>query len=120
MPRPRKTKEPKQESAAQLIKTVRQRTRKLYSAEDKIRIVLEGLRGDQTVAALCRKENIHANVYYTWMKEFMEAGKARLKGEETRGATRGEVTRLAQENGELRQTVADLLLEVRALKKSLF
>jgi transposase-like protein len=122
MPRPKKLKAdmPKKESAQQLIKTVRQRTRKLYSAEDKIRVVLEGLRGDQTVAALCRKENIHANVYYTWMKEFMEAGKARLKGEETRGATRGEVSKLAQENGELRQTVADLLLEVRALKKSLF
>jgi len=120
MPRPKQTKDVKKESAQQLIKTVRQRTRKLYSAEDKIRVVMEGLRGDQTVAALCRQEGIHANVYYTWMKEFMEAGKARLKGEETRGATKGEVTKLMQENSELRQTVAELLLEVRALKKSLF
>jgi len=108
------------ESAAKLMKTVRQQTKHRYSAEDKIRIVLEGLRGDEPVAALCRKEGIHANVYYTWMKEFMEAGKARLKGEETRGATRGEVDHLQRENEALRQAVADLTVEVRALKKSLF
>lgn len=107
-------------SAAQLMKTVRQQTRKKYSAEEKIRIVLEGLRGDQTVAELCRKEGLHANIYYKWLKEFMEAGKARLKGEETRGATKGEVDRYKQENDALRQAVADLTVEVRALKKSLF
>lgn len=108
------------ESAAQLMKTVRQQTRRKYSAEDKIRIVLDGLRGDQTVAELCRREGLHANIYYKWLKEFMEAGKARLKGEETRGATRGEVEHLQKENEALRQAVADLTVEVRALKKSLF
>lgn len=108
------------ESAAQLMKTVRQQTRKTYSAEEKIRVVLEGLRGDHSVAELCRKEGLHGNIYYKWLKEFMEAGKARLKGEETRGATKGEVDRLQKENEQLRQAVADLTVEVRALKKSLF
>ena len=110
----------KPESAAQLIKTVKQRTRKKYSAEDKIRVVLAGLRGEQTVAALCRQENLHPNIYYTWLKEFMEAGKARLLGEETRGASRTEVSKIQQENEALRQAVADLTVEVRALKKSLY
>ncbi len=122
MPRPKKNKsgEEKKESAQQLIQTVRRRTRTLYRAEDKIRIILEGLRGDHPVAELCRREGISANVYYVWLKEFMEAGKSRLKGEALRGATKGEVDRVQRENAELRQTVADLLLEVRALKKSLF
>jgi len=66
------------ESAAQLIKTVRQQTRRKYSAEDKIRVVLEGLRGDHSVAELCRREGVSANVYYVWLREFMEAGKARF------------------------------------------
>jgi transposase len=108
------------ESAVQLIKTVRRQTKTRYSAEDKIRIVLEGLRGDHPVAELCRREGVSANVYYNWLKEFMEAGKARLKGEATRGATKGEVELYRRQNEELRQTVADLMLEVRALKKSLF
>ncbi|MCB9365559.1 MAG: transposase [Calditrichaeota bacterium] len=108
------------ESAAQLIKTVRRQTRMKYSAEDKIRIVLEGLRGDHPVAVLCRREGVSANVYYNWLKEFMEAGKARLKGEAVRGATKGEVESYRRQNEELRQTVADLMLEVRTLKKSLF
>lgn len=110
--------EPKaKESAAQLIQTVWRQTRTRYSAEDKIRIVLEELRGDHPMAELCRREGISANVYYVWLKEFMEAGKARLKGEETRGATRGEVEVYRRQNEELRQTVADLMLEVRPLKK---
>ncbi|RPI59415.1 MAG: hypothetical protein EHM48_08910 [Planctomycetaceae bacterium] len=108
------------ESAAQLIKKVRRQTRTKYGAEDKIRIVLEGLRGDHPVAVLCRREGVSANVYYNWLKEFMEAGKARLKGEAIRGATKGEVELYRRQNEELRQTVADLMLEVRALKKSLF
>jgi transposase len=108
------------ESAAQLIQTVRRQTRTRYGAEDKIRIILEGLRGDHPVAELCRREGVSANVYYNWLKEFMEAGKARLKGEATRGATSGEVVELRRQNEALRQTVADLMLEVRALKKSLF
>jgi transposase len=111
--------EPK-ESAAQLIKTVRRQTKTRYSAEDKIRVILEGLRGDHPVAELCRREGISANVYYVWLKEFMEAGKSRLKGEALRGATSGEVVELRRQNEALRQSVADLHLEVRALKKSLF
>jgi len=118
MPRKKKTEQP--ESATQLMRAVRKATRKKYSPEEKIRIVLEGLRGDQTVAALCRQEGIHANIYYKWMKEFMEAGKARLKGEQTRGATKGEVEKLKQENAQLREAVADLTVEARTLKKSLF
>jgi transposase len=108
------------ESAEQLIQTVRRQTKTKYSAEDKIRIILEGLRGDHPVAELCRREGISANVYYNWLKEFMEAGKSRLKGETLRGATRSEVELYRRQNEELRQTVADLMLEVRALKKSLF
>ena len=111
--------EPK-ESAAQLIKTVRRQTKTRYSAEDKIRIILAGLRGDHPVTELCRREGISGNVYYVWLCEFMEAGKSRLKGEATRGATKGEVELTRRQNDELRQTVADLMLEVRALKKSLF
>jgi transposase len=110
----------KKESATQLIQTVRRQTRTAYSAEDKIRIILEGLRGDHPVAELCRREGVSANVYYHWLKEFMEAGKARLKGEATRGATQGEVVELRRQNEALRQAVADLTVEVRALKKSLF
>jgi transposase len=113
--------EPKpKESAVQLIRTVRRKTRMTYSADDKIRIILEGLRGDHPVAELCRREGISANVYYVWLKEFMEAGKARLKGEATRGATSGEVLELRRQNEALRESVADLTVEVRALKKSLF
>ena len=111
---------PNKESAAQLIQTVRRQTRTKVSVEDKIRIILEGLRGDHPVAELCRREGVSANVYYNWLREFMEAGKARLKGEATRGATSGEVIELRKQNEALRQSVADLHLEVRALKKSLF
>lgn len=124
MPRPKQLKTaddvPQKESAQHLIQTVRRRTKAKYAADDKIRIILEGLRGDHPVAELCRREGVSANVYYHWLKEFMEAGKARLKGEATRGATKGEVVELRRQNEALRQTVADLMLEVRALKKSLF
>ena len=122
MARPKKVKsnEPPKESAQQLIQTVRRRTKAKYAAEDKIRIILEGLRGDHPVAELCRREGVNANVDYHWLKEFMEAGKARLKGEATRGATSGEVLELRRQNEALRESVADLTVEVRALKKSLF
>ncbi len=124
MPRPKKLKTmndvAQKESAQQLIQTVRRRTKAKYAADDKIRIILEGLRGDHPVAELCRREGLSANVYYVWLKEFMEAGKARLKGEATRGATSGEVIELRRQNEALRQAVADLTVEVRALKKSLF
>jgi transposase len=94
-----------------LIKTTRQSTKRKFTAEDKIRIVMEGIRGDDPVTTLCRREGIHANIYYKWLKDFMEAGKSRLKGEDMRGATRAEVDGLKDENSKLRQVVADLSVE---------
>ena len=102
-----------------LIRQTRQATQKRYTAEEKIRIVMEGLRGEDPVSAICRREGIHSNLYYRWLKDFMEAGKARLKGEETRGATRGEMEAVLRENGRLKELVADLSIEVLVLKKSL-
>ncbi len=103
-----------------LIKTTRQFTKRTFLAEDKIRIVMEGIRGDDPVTTLCRREGIHANIYYKWLKDFMEAGKSRLKGEDLRGATRAEVDALKDENSNLRQVVADLSVQNLTLKKSLF
>jgi len=80
---------------------------------------MEGIRGDDPVSTICRREGIHSNLYYRWLKEFMEAGKARLKGDEQRGATRGEVQELQQENERLKQLVAELSLANMLLKKSL-
>jgi transposase len=105
--------------AEKLIRQVRQATRKRYTADEKIRIVMEGIRGDDPVTTICRREGIHANLYYKWLKDFMEAGKARLKAAQTRGATRGEVDELKRENERLKQLVADLSVEVMVLKKSL-
>lgn len=103
-----------------LIKATRQFTKRKFTAEDKIRIVMEGIRGDDPVTVVCRREGIHANIYYKWLKDFMEAGKSRLKGEDMRGATRAEVDALKDENSKLRQVVADLSVENLTLKKSLF
>ena len=123
MPRLRPKHEQAETAAApetvKLIRQTRQATTKRYSAEDKIRIVMEGIRSDLPVSALCRREGIHANLYYRWLKDFMEAGKARLKGDETRGATRGEVAESKRENERLRELVANLSLENLLLKKSL-
>jgi transposase len=101
------------------VREIRRRTRKRYSAEEKIRIVLEGLRGEESIAALCRREGISPNLYYTWSKEFLEAGKRRLAGDTKREATAPEVTGLKQENRQLKQLVAELSLKNRVLKKSL-
>ena len=106
-------------SAKRLIRKVRQATRRRYSAEEKIRIVMEGIRGDDPVSDLCRREGISSNVYYKWLKEFMEAGKARLKGDEKRDATRAEVEGLRRENERLKVLVAEVSLENMVLKKSL-
>ena len=103
----------------QLIRQVRQATRKRYTAEEKIRIVMEGIRGDDPISTICRREGIHANMYYKWLKAFMEAGKERLKGEEKRGATHGEVDELKRDNERLKQLVADLSVQNMVLKKSL-
>ena len=105
-------------SAEQVVREIRRETRRKYSAEEKIRIVLEGLRGEESIAELCRREGINPNMYYKWSKEFLEAGKARLTGDTKRQATSSEVTDLRQENEQLKQVVAELLLKNRVLKKS--
>lgn len=105
--------------AEQVVKDIRRKTRRHFSAEDKIRIVLEGLRGDDSIAELCRKEGIAQSLYYTWPKEFMEAGKRRLAGDTARAATSDEVKVLRREARDLKECVADLTLENRLLKKSM-
>jgi transposase len=105
--------------AEAVVKDIRRATRRHFSAEDKIRIVLEGLRGDDSIAELCRKEGIAQSLYYTWSKEFMEAGKRRLAGDTARAATNGEVQDLRREAHALKECVADLTLENRLLKKSM-
>jgi transposase len=106
-------------SAERVVKDIRRATGRHFSAEDKIRIVLEGLRGDDSIAELCRKEGIAQSLYYTWSKEFMEAGKRRLAGDTARAATSGEVQDLRNEALALKECVADLTLENRLLKKSM-
>ena len=106
-------------AAEQVVKDIRRKTRRHFSAEDKIRIVLDGLRGDDSIAELCRKEGIAQSLYYTWSKEFMEAGKRRLAGDTARAATTDEVKDLRREARDLKECVADLTLENRLLKKSM-
>ena len=102
-----------------LVKDIRRAARKHYSAEDKIRIVLDGLRGEASIAELCRREGIAESMYYSWSKEFLEAGKRRLAGDTARAATPGEVKDLRREASALKEVVADLTLENRLLKKSM-
>ena len=104
--------------AEQVIKDIRRATRKQYSSEEKIRIVLEGLRGEESIAALCRREGIAESLYYTWSKEFLEAGKKRLAGDTQRQATSNEVHGLRRETQSLKELVAELSLENRLLKKA--
>ena len=106
-------------SAERVVKDIRRATRKQYSAEEKIRIVLEGLRGDDSIAELCRREGIAQGVYYKWSKDFMEAGKKRLAGDTSRAANNEEVTDLRREGRDLKEVVAELTLENRLLKKSM-
>ena len=105
--------------AEQVVKDIRRATRRHFSAEDKIRIVLDGLRGDDSIAELCRKEGIAQSLYYVWSKEFLEAGKRRLAGDTARAATTDEVKDLRRETSALKECVADLTLENRLLKKSM-
>jgi transposase len=107
-------------SAANTVRNIRRKSRKRYSGEEKIRIVLEGLRGEETVAELCRREGISESVYYRWSKEFLEAGKQRLVGNTKRQATSDDVAELRRENEQLKQLVAELALKNRMLKKSVF
>lgn len=109
----------KSQTAELKVKEIRRHTRKKYSAEEKIRIVIDGLRGESSIAELCRREGINANLYYNWSKDFLEAGKRRLAGDIRREANTNEVHHLKNENMDLKQLVAELSLEVRMLKKSL-
>jgi transposase len=106
-------------TAEQVVKDIRRRTRKLHSAEEKIRIVLEGLRGEASITELCRREGIATSLYYSWSKEFLEAGKRRLAGDTARQATSPEVKDLRAEAAALKEVVSDLTLENRLLKKSM-
>ena len=105
--------------AERVVRDIRRRTRKHHSAEDKIRIVLEGPRGEEGIAALCRREGIAESLYYAWSKEFLEAGKRRLAGDTARAATTDEVEALRQEARTLKEVVAEQALEPRLLKKSM-
>jgi len=107
------------ETASKIVKDIRRKTRKQHSAEEKIRIVLEGLRGESSIAELCRKEGIAQSLYYSWSKEFLEAGKKRLAGDTARSATTNEVKDLRRESSELKELVAEQALEIRILKKSM-
>ena len=111
---PRKTKP----SAEKAVRDIRRATRKHYSAEEKIRIVLEGMRGEHSIAELCRHESIAQSQYYSWSKDFMEAGKKRLAGDTQREARSDEVVEMCREMRDLKEVVADLTLENRVLKKS--
>ena len=107
------------DSAEKTVRDIRRRTRRHYSAEEKIRIVLEGLRGEDSIAELCRREGINANVYYRWSKEFLEAGKKRLSGDTARQATSDEVKDLRAEAAALKEALAESVMETRLLKKSM-
>ena len=109
----------KKQSSEAAVREIRRRARRRFSAEEKIRIVLEGLRGEVSVAELCRREGLAANLYYRWSKEFLEAGKKRLNGDTVREATSNEVKVLRLENRELKEVVAEMTLKNRVLKKSL-
>jgi len=110
---------PQKPSAEKVVKDIRRRTRKQHSAEEKIRIVLEGLRGEVSIAELCRREGIATSLYYSWSKEFLEAGKKRLAGDTAREATAPEVKELRAEATALKEALADVTLENRLLKKSM-
>jgi transposase len=110
---------PAKNNSEDIVRDIKRKTRKRYNAEEKIRIVLDGLRGEESIAAICRREGISSNLYYRWSKDFLEAGKRRLLGDIQREATSTEVTSLKQENDQLKQLVAELSLKNRVLKKSL-
>jgi transposase len=110
---------PPKETSDQVVKDIRRATRKRYSAEEKIRIVLDGLRGEDSIAELCRREGIAQGLYYSWSKEFLEAGKKRLAGDTAREASTSEVKFLRREARDLKEVVAELTLENRLLKKSM-
>ena len=105
--------------AERVVKDIRRKTRRQFSAEEKIRIVLDGLKGEDSIAELCRREGIAQSLYYSWSKEFLEAGKKRLAGDTARAATSSEVKDLRRESRDLKEVVAEQALELRLLKKSM-
>ena len=109
---------PRKAPSEKLVKDIRRATRKRHSSEEKIRIVLDGLRGEDSIAELCRREGIAQSLYYSWSKEFREAGKRRLAGDTAREASSGEVKGLRREARALKEVVAEQALEIRLLKKS--
>ena len=109
----------KKDPTEKMVRDIRRKTRRKHSTEEKIRIVLEGLRGEESIAALCRREGIAESLYYSWSKEFLEAGKKRLAGDTARQATSNEVKALRAEARDLKETLAEQMLENRLLKKSM-
>ena len=109
---------PNNGSAEKTVRDIRRATRRHYNAEEKIRIVLEGLRGEESIAELCRREGINTNLYYRWSKDFLEAGKKRLAGDTAREATTDEVKQLRSESAALKEALAEQLMENRLLKKA--
>ena len=105
-------------AADKTVRNIRRQTRRKFSAEEKIRIVLAGLRGEESVAELCRHEGIHQNLYYRWSRDFLEAGKKRLSGDTQREASTSEVTDMRKESVQLKEMLAETMLENRLLKKS--
>ena len=115
----RRKSSPPETSSERLVRDIRRATRKQYSAEEKIRVVIDGLRGEVSIAELCRREGITESLYYSWSKEFLEAGKRRLAGDTARSATTNEVKDLKRQAQELKEVVAEQALELRLLKKSM-
>ena len=104
--------------ADKLVRDIKRATRRKFSAEEKIRIVLAGLRGEDSIAELCRREGLHQNLYDRWSKEFLEAGKKRLAGDTEREASSGDVSTLRKESAQLKEVLAETMLENRLLKQS--
>lgn len=104
--------------ADRTVRSIKRATRRQFNAEEKIRIVIAGLRGEDSVAELCRREGIHQNLYYRWSREFMEAGKKRLAGDTAREASTSEVVAMRKESSQLKELLAETMLENRLLKKS--
>ena len=108
----------KKRNPEQLVREIRRKTRRRFTSDEKIRIVLEGLRGEESIAAICRKEGISPNLYYTWSKNFLEAGKKRLSGDTQREATSDEVTILKRENEDLKRVLAETFVKYEQIKKN--
>ncbi len=108
----------KKQSATRIVEEIKRRTSRTFSADEKIKIVLEGMRGEDTISAICRKHGIHVNNYFKWSKEFIEAGKRRLSGDTLRDATRDEVTDLRRINDLLKRELGEMYVENKELKKT--